>query len=127
MTLRRIAGLMVAILACNILVVQPLLACASHGSGFRHGAGTVCDEMPPVVQTAAVVVAAAGASNASPGPAHTHRVPECCEALGSCSPALVMGLTTHSPAAVEHSRPAAPPATAPLSRLTAPEPPPPRT
>lgn len=125
MTLRRIAGLMVAVLTCNTLVVQPLLACASHASGLRHGASTVCDEMPSGGQTATAVVAAVVASDVRQGPAHTHCVPECCEALGSCSPALVMA-ATRPPAGVEHRRPTSPSATAPLSRPTAPEPPPPR-
>lgn len=112
--IRRLIALLLAFALLHLSVGRVDAACAMHGrdapatghEGMQHDGAAPADETP----------------------CQTPVSPDCCQALASCAPMLSMddGSDTITAPAIVHVTIAAAVSERPLSRSTAPEPPPPK-
>jgi hypothetical protein len=85
---RRLAAVLITVLLCHLVVVQPLVACTEHTASGGRGAVAHCDGgAPDAVSSAVPSAAPAARADRSPSssPLGVHGTPDCCLTLGSCN------------------------------------------
>jgi hypothetical protein len=119
--MRRIASLVTALLTLHLTLVGGDLACA------RHSAGSAVAESHAMPMASHHEMSTSGAGVSEPGETcPTPSTPVCCRAMTSCGQPMNAARTFGGELSSNSNEHGRRPVLPPLSRSTAPEPPPPR-